>query len=283
MKMLITGSSGVIGRNLAEYFQKRYEQVACPKRAELDLVDTQAVHDYLTAHQFDVVIHAAITTASVEQNLKMYFGLEGCSGSFGRMLSIGSGAEYDLRHYVPKMKEEYFGTHIPADIYGFSKYVIARDIERPPRNIFNLRVFGIYGKHENYKRRFISNNICRVLSGLDIAVNRNVVFDYLYTTDFLTITELFLRAKPKYRSYNICTGRSVDLLTLAGLVQKIDGRNRAITVKQDGMNPEYTGDNTRFLAEFGDYPFLDHETAVRELYRWYQDPMNFTPNPAEFT
>lgn len=282
MKILITGSNGFVGKNLAEYFQKRYENVVCPKRAELNLVDAQAVRDYLVAHQFDVVIHAAVTTASVEQNLQMYFGLERCTDSFGRMLSIGSGAEYDLRHYVPKMKEEYFGTHIPADIYGFSKYVMARDIERLPRNILNLRVFGIYGKHENYKRRFISNNICRVLSGLDITVNRNVAFDYLYIADFLAITERFLKAEPKYRSYNICTGNSVDLLTLANLVQKIDGRNRAITIKQDGMNPEYTGDNTRFISEFGDYPFIDHEAAVRNLYRWYQDPVNYTPNPAEF-
>lgn len=282
MKILITGSNGFVGKNLAEYFQKRYENVACPKRAELNLVDTQAVRDYLVAHQFDVVIHAAVTTTSVEQNLQMYYGLERCSGSFGRMLSIGSGAEYDLRHYVPKMREEFFGTYIPADIYGFSKYVMARDIERLPRNIVNLRVFGIYGKFENYKRRFISNNICRALSGLDISVNRNVAFDYLYITDFLAITERFLMAEPKYRSYNICTGTSVDLLTLANLVQKVDGHNRAITIKQDGLNPEYTGDNTRFLSEFGDYPFIDHETAVGELYRWYQDPVNYTPNPAEF-
>ena len=283
MKMLITGSNGFVGKNLAEFFQKRYENVFCPKRAELNLVDAQAVRDYLVAHQFDVVIHAAVTTTSVEQNLQMYFGLERCSGSFGRMLSIGSGAEYDLRHYVPKMKEEYFGTHIPTDIYGFSKYVMARDIEKLPRNIVNLRVFGIYGRHENYKRRFISNNICRVLSGLDIAVNRNVAFDYLYITDFLAITEWFMRAEPKCRSYNICTGNSVDLLTLANLIRKIDGGNRIITIKKDGMNPEYTGDNTRFLSEFGDYPFIDHETAVRDLYHWYEDPVNYTPNPAEFS
>ena len=59
------------------------------------------------------------------------------------------------------MRESYFGRHIPTDIYGFSKYVIAKDIESVRRNIYNLRVFGIFGKYEDYKRRVISNNICQ--------------------------------------------------------------------------------------------------------------------------
>ena len=33
----------------------------------------------------------------------------------------------------------------------------------------------------------------------------------------------------------------------------------------------YTGDNTRFLKEFGDYNFIDHESAIKNLYNWYKD------------
>ena len=139
MKILITGTNGFIGRNLKEYFQERYNDIHCPKRGELDLVNSQAVYDYLTKNAFDVVMHCAVTLTSVEQNLKMYFNIERCSGSFGKMLCIGSGAEYDMNNYIPKMKEEYFGKHIPSDIYGFSKYVIAKDIESKYRNIYNLR------------------------------------------------------------------------------------------------------------------------------------------------
>ena len=81
----------------------------------------------------------------------------------------------------------------PINIYGYSKYEIAKNIESRHRNIYNLRVFGIYGKYEDYKRRFISNNICRLLCGQTISINKNAYFDYLYVNDFSKIVEMFIK------------------------------------------------------------------------------------------
>lgn len=277
MKMLITGTNGFIGRNLKEYFADRYD-IYCPQRGELNLLEPAAVSSYLSGHKFDVVIHCAVTTTSVEQNLKMYFNIEKHSASFGKMLCIGSGAEYDMNNYIPKMKEEYFGKYIPGDIYGFSKYVIAKDIESRPRNIFNLRLFGIYGKYENYQRRFISNNICRALCNLDLSVNQNMFFDYLYINDFSQIVDMFIHRDSQRHSYNICTGKPIDLLTLAQIIRIIDGRGLPITLKEEGFKKEYTGDNTLFLQEYGDFDFTPPEEAIEELYRWYKEPGNIILN-----
>jgi len=271
VKIFITGTNGFIGRNLKEHFQGRHD-LQCPKRTELNLVDSEAVREYLSDGKFDAVIHCAVNISSVEETLKMYFNLERCSGMFGKLLSVGSAAEYDMRHYVPKMKESYFGEHVPADVYGFAKYVIAKDIESRHRNLYNLRVFGIYGKYENHKRRFISNNICRVLCDLDLSIMKNVYFDYLYVDDFARIVDLFLGREAAQRSYNVCTGESVDLLSLARMIREIDGKGRPIVVKEEGLKPEYTGDNSLFLKDFGAFAFTPHEKAVGELYRWYQDP-----------
>lgn len=283
MKILITGSNGFVGRNLTEYYRERFKEVFCPKRAELNLTDSDAVFDYLQAHHFDAVIHAAVTTTSVEQNLQMYFNLERCSSSFGKMISIGSGAEYDLKNYVPKMKEKYFGRNIPSDIYGLSKYVIAKDIEDKHRNIFNLRVFGIYGKYEDYKRRFISNNICRALCKLNLSINKNMFFDYLYVDDFCRIVEMFIKKDASKRSYNICTGKNMDLFALAEIIQRIDGSELPIIVKEDGLKPEYSGDNSLFLEEYGEFEFIVPEKAIGELYRWYKDSSNILFDAKDFS
>jgi len=274
MKILITGTNGFVGRNLKEYFQERYEDVYCPKRQELNLLDSGAVREYLTKYGFEAVIHCGVTLLSVEENLKMYFNIERCSTSFNKLLCVGSGAEYDMRHYTPKMKEEYFGKHVPAEIYGFSKYVIAKDIEARHRNIYNLRVFGIYGKYEDYKRRFISNNICRILSGLNISIKKNVSFDYLYIDDFSKIMEIFINKNPVERSYNICTGKSVDLFTLAKIIREVDGRDLSIEIKEDGLGTEYSGDNTRFLMEFGSFNFTRPEDGISALYHWLKTSSN---------
>ena len=282
MKILITGTNGFIGRNLKEYFQDRYENVYCPKRGQLNLLNAKDVYEYLKKNHFEIVIHCGVTLTSVEENLKMYFNIETCSKFFGKLICIGSGAEYDMKNYIPKMKEDYFGKYIPNDLYGFSKYVIAKDIESIHRNIFNLRVFGIYGKYEDFKRRFISNNICRLLCRLKISIKKNIYFDYLYVDDFSRIVEMFIKNNAKKRSYNICTGKTIDLISLAKIINEIDGKKMPIMIKEDGLNPEYSGDNKLFMNELQKVEFTPPEKAISELYHWYKDSSSIVFNTSMF-
>ena len=66
MKILITGTNGFVGKNLQEYFREEYQDLHCPKRADLNLVDSPAVYSFLKDGKFDVVIHCAMTHQSVE-------------------------------------------------------------------------------------------------------------------------------------------------------------------------------------------------------------------------
>ncbi|MBF0359010.1 MAG: NAD(P)-dependent oxidoreductase [Magnetococcales bacterium] len=282
MEVLITGTNGFIGRNLKEFFEKKAYNLKCPKRGELNLLDSDAVYNYLKDNKFDAIIHLGVTLTSVEENLKMYFNIERCSAFFGKLICVGSGAEFDMRNYQPKMDESYFKKHIPTDIYGFSKYVIARDIETNPANIYNLRVWGIYGKYEDYSRRFISNNICRLLSGLDISINRNMYFDYLYVDDFSRIVEAFIENTPKKKIYNTCSGERVGLVDLAKMINEVHGGGSNIIVKQEGENPEYTGDNSMFLKEFDSIRFTKVQDAIREMYDWYKNESNIEFDPEVF-
>ena len=169
MKILITGANGFIGRNLVDKLRDRY-RIAAPDRQTLNLLDTKTVETYLIDNHFDVIIHTAnINNSTVPYdmlngNLRMFFNLKRCKEYYGRMYYFGSGAEYDMEHYIPDMKEEYFGMHIPKDPYGFSKYIMSTTCGKD-NNIYDLRLFGVYGKYEKWERRFISNAICRALKG----------------------------------------------------------------------------------------------------------------------
>ena len=272
MKILITGTNGFIGRNIKEYLEKKYKDIHSPKRQQLNLLDAKAVETYLKKNNFDVIIHCGITLNSIEQNLSMFFNIEKHSNYFGRLICIGSGAEFDSRTYKPRMNEKYFGNSIPpkTDIYGFSKYMIAKNIEEKKRNIFNLRVFGIFGKYEDYRRRFISNNICRLLCGMNISINQNALFDYLYVDDFNKIVEMFLANNPKKRTYNVCTGKSVDFITLAKIINNLDGGDKNIEILKSGIKTEYSGDNSLLLSEYENITFTEPEKSVADLYNWYK-------------
>ncbi len=172
-KILITGGSGFIGRNLAELFAERYE-ICAPGRQELDLVDEIAVSEYLAKRRFDVVIHSATGRSNrktvapdlFKNNCRMFFNFARNRHLYGKLLHYGSGAEFGIR--TPRMPEQLFDAHVPADDYGFAKYIAAQYTEAAASNIYNLRLFGVFGKYEFWDVRFISNAICRAIFDVPI-------------------------------------------------------------------------------------------------------------------
>lgn len=277
-RVLLTGATGFIGRNLYENMVGDYELFK-PGRKELDLSDMDAVEVYLREHRFDAVIHCANTsdtnnTAATESsflisNLKMFFVLESLSGLYGKMIYFGSGAEYDRTRYIPLMPEDYFGKNVPParDSYAFAKYVMAK-VAGSSKNIFDLRLFGLFGKYEMWRRRFISNTICRALKGMPIRINNNAVFDYMWVEDLVPITEWFIENEPRHRCYNVCTGKPMELLTIARIVCDVLNVPDNIVVIKDGVR-EYTGDNSRLRAEMNNVSFTDMRTAIEKLCGYY--------------
>ena len=275
--LLITGASGFIGRNLVEQLRYDYDVIA-PSRAELDLSDDAAVRQLFESRRFDVVLHCATVRSNrmtgeaanlFAINCRMFFNLVRHRSQFGRMLNFGSGAEYDMRHYRPRMREEYFDIHTPIDGYGFSKYVCAKYCEQVP-NVTNLRFFGVFGKYEAWQVRFISNACCRVICGLPITIRRDMLLDYLYIDDLTTLVKWFIERPTAHRAYNVCTGTPILLSALARIVAEVSSRNPAIKVLEPGMGTEYSGDNSRMLAGVGGFRFRDLTQSISELYGWYE-------------
>lgn len=275
--ILITGANGFIGRNISEGLKTNYK-IYTPNREELNLLDTNMVEEYINRNKFDVVIHCAtqntlgkdriFETEVLDRNLRMFFNLERCSEKYGKMYYFGSGAEYDKDFYIPHMPESYFDNSIPKDAYGLSKYIMSKVINNKS-NIYNLRVFGVFGKYENWEHRFISNSICKVLKGIPISIRQNVYFDYLYINDLCKIMIWFIENNPKYKHYNICTGNKVDLTTISKKILKISKKQLDISIEKSGLNKEYTGDNSRLINEIGDFEFTSIDKAIEELYNYY--------------
>ncbi len=278
-KILITGTSGFIGRNLSQDLKTEY-QVLSPGHQELDLLNAEAVWKYLRKEQPEYVIHSAVQgtlglpdsykSMVLKNNLQMFFHLQRANEYYGKMFYFGSGAEYGKDAYVPKMKETYYDTAVPSDDYGLSKYIMAKAVGES-ENIYDLRLFGVFGQYENYNYRFISNCICKALMRQDIVIHRNIYFDYLYVKDLCNIMRWFLSHEPKQHYYNVCTQNPTDIHSLAQKIVMATGSSSRITIEGEGLGSEYSGDNTRLLDEMGGYTFTDIDTAIKELIQFYRN------------
>lgn len=278
MKVFITGANGFTGRNLSEQLNNRYALSAL-NRQELDLLDAQKVLGYLKAHRFDAVIHTATYDAApkhstkdpakvLENNLRMFFNLARGQDYFGKMIYFGSGAEFDKPHWKPRMKEEYFDQYLPQDQYGFSKYVMTK-YAQVSSNIYNLRLFGVFGKYDDWRTRFISNACCNAVLGEPIVIKQNVTFDYLYIDDLVNLIRWFIENQPVEKIYNVCTAHTFDHLTLAKKIVQLSAKDIEIIIKDKNARIEYSGDNSRLMSEIGGYNFIDMDEALGKLYSWY--------------
>jgi len=274
--ILLTGASGFIGRNLSEKLSGRFD-LSAPGSKELNLADSEAVESYFKANSFDTVLHCAsigvIRKSDAKDiigtNLSMFTNIVKCSKHFGKMIHLGSGAEYDKRLPMVRVREEEFGRSIPVDDYGRCKYKCSKHIEKA-ENIICLRIFGCYGKYEDYETRFISNAICKSIFGLPITINNcNVVFSYLYVDDLARIVEHFVANDGAYKFYNAVPSETADLLSIAEKVKKITGNPLPISVRNSGMGLEYSGDNSRLLSELQNFRFTPLDEGIKQLSAWY--------------
>lgn len=277
MKILLTGATGFIGKNLSEYLNDRYI-LFTPTRAELDLLDTPSVDAYLKQHQFDVVIHSAgkpghrnavDPTGVFYADTRMFFNLVRNRDYFGKLLITGSGGIYDFHKYRPKMKELEWRDNIPIDEHGFFRYVTAHHIETLDR-VTDLRLFGVFGKHEDYTIRFISNAICKALLDLPITIRQNRFFDYLCIEDLYQVVEHFLTHEALHSAYNVTPDSAMELLELAEVVRKVSRKDVPIMVGEPGLGPEYSGDNGLLRRVMPSLRFTPITEAIECLYGWYR-------------
>ncbi len=255
----------------------RYDLFA-PSHVELDLMDEDAVRSYISGKRIDIIIHAAAKpghrnakdpTNIFYTNTRMFFNLARNSNAIDKMIVIGSGAIYDNRFYRAKMLETYFDEHVPIDEHGLSKYVIEKYIERT-NNIYDLRIFGIYGRYEDYSIRFISNMICKALFDLPLTINQDRSFDYLWVDDLVPILYHVIDSGLPWPSMNITPGESMLLSAIAQCVLERVGKDLPIVIKNSGIGSEYSGNNERLNNIIPNFNFTQIEVGIDKLVYYYK-------------
>lgn len=266
--VLLTGVTGFIGRNVLPILREHF-QVLTPARAELDLKDSECVKHYLDTHSVDIVYHCAnpnpakhpdadLETKLAEDSLRLFLNIYACRQLYGKMVYLGSGAEYDKRLEISNIQETACFRSVPADSYGLAKYTM-NAIAAQSDNIYNLCLFGCYGPGDQpYK--FITHCIRCCLRGESITVRQDCKFDYIQVTDLGRAMVWAGEHELQNHMYNISGCEHMLLSKIAEEVRCQMGNDQPIRILRPGMNREYTADGGRFFEESG----LEHPMALEQ-------------------
>ena len=83
MKILLTGGSGMLGRNILEHPASSKYKIISPSSKELNLLDVGSIASYLLAHPVDMIIHCAGYVGGIHANSN------DMSGFFNKNLLMG--------------------------------------------------------------------------------------------------------------------------------------------------------------------------------------------------
>lgn len=275
--ILITGSGGFIGKNLNKFFNDKYNLLT-PRSYELNCVDEKEVKKYFKKNKIDFILHCASVGGvrgvedkpeTLDENVRMVENLLKYKNDDTGMILFSSGAMYDKSKPIQKVKEDDLENCNPLDLYGKSKKKIV-ELVKNRTDVTCLVIFACYGYDEN-ESRFPTYSISQNLQHKPIEINQNVVFDYLFIEDLCKIVEHFINNKPKENVINATPSESINLKNIAQIVNDISDYKSEIEIKNQELGNEYTGDNSRLLAEIPNFKFTKMEDGLKLLYGYIKN------------
>jgi GDP-L-fucose synthase len=255
MKILITGGSGFIARNLKKMFEDVGHSIISPSRSELDITNLSLVDTFLNKNYVDGIIHTAVkggdrgyedTQKDFSDNILMFENLINYNIP---IVIYGSGASFDRRYDINEVTEEQIFKVWPIDLYGLAKNIIARRIMSEPlkyKKIYLLNIFNCFN-HDEECTRFIKRSITNIKNNIPIEIYQNKKMDFFYFDDLFTLTQNYL-SNPDINSKveNAVYTKKFTLLDIANIISNnMLNMNPKIQINLKGMSNSYTGNGTK--------------------------------------
>jgi GDP-L-fucose synthase len=250
LNILITGTSGFIGKNLAAALEEEHNVTAI-NRQILDLTDRTAVNEFFKDKSFDVVLNCAVAGGSrinedeskvLWYNLAIFYNLLYNQDKFGKLINFGSGAELDRSDNI-NLVDSYYKDKYPLDYYGMSKNIIARLIENEAK-CFSFRIFNVFGSDE-LSTRFIKANVQRYINKEPIIIHQDKLMDFFYIDDLITLVKFYINKSYIPEEINAVYKDKYVLSEIAAIINNLSDYKVDVSIEQEGFSKHYIGKSTR--------------------------------------
>lgn len=299
-KIYIAGHNGMVGSAIwRTLIAKGYTNLIGVSSKELDLKNQQAVTDFITKEQPEVIIDAAAKVGGIlannnfpyqflMENMQIQNNLLDSAHKLGveKFIFLGSSCIYPKMAPQP-LKEEYLLTDSlepTNEWYALAKITGVKTCQAI-RNQFgkdyvSLMPTNLYGTHDNFDlnsshvlpammRKFHeakeNNNAPVTLWGSGTPMR-----EFLFVDDMAAAVVLALESKLPDYLYNVGTGEDITIHALATTIQKIVGHQGEII--WDASKPDGTPRKLMDISKMHDLGWkhqVNLEDGIAKTYNWF--------------
>lgn len=192
MRILLTGSSGMVGRNLLDSALSQGYDWLCPQSHELDLRNEEKVRCYIAAYKPDCIVHAAGVVGGIAANIaepikflvdnwKMGHNVLIAAAEYNvpRVINLGSSCMYPRNANNPLKESNILQGELEPtnEAYALAKISVARlgqyiNRELGCRKIKTLLPCNLYGPYDHFDVRR-SHLVAAIILKLHQAIHYN--------------------------------------------------------------------------------------------------------------
>lgn len=273
MKILITGSNGMLGHDLIEALKDNHELVLTTSRT-LDITDKEQVFDFISQNKPDIVINSAAYTDvdGCEQNQDLAYSVNGegvknlalaCREADSALVHISTDYVFNGENTRPWVEDDEIG---PISVYGKSKLKGEQAILEILDKFFIVRTAWLYGVN--------GRNFPKTM--LELAENHSqitVVYDEVgtptYTPDLAKAISQLIETE-HYGIYHITNSGSCSWCEFARYIFEVAGKDvevipvTAAQFARPAPRPHYSVLENRNWIEKGFEPLRSYKEAIKE-------------------
>lgn len=301
-KILILGSTGLVGSNLYEKYLEKYPDanVLAPKRYSLNLNDWKDTLDYLLTHKPDVVFLCAAKVGGIKanndfkasfitENLKIQTNvIEACFlAGIKKLVFLGSSCIYPKHAEVPIKEESLLSGYLEPtnDAYAIAKIAGIKMCQSYRQqygsDYISVMPCNLYGPGDNFD--LTSSHVLPALirkfheaklenkESVEIWGTGKPMREFLYVEDLAEALIFLSENYSDERIINVGAGQDVTISDLADMIAKEVGYVGNII-----FNSEYPDGtmrkvmDTSRISNLGWKPKTSLEEGIRKTYEYYK-------------
>ena len=214
MKILITGSHGMVGSNIVEHVAASKHEILSPTSKELNLLDPSSIDKYMNIYHPDMVIHTAGIVGGIQANMaepvkflvdNMQMGLNILMSSktheVKRFMNLSSSCMYPRDAQNPLSEDLILKGELEPTNEGYAiakvastrlcEYINREDEEYLYKTVIPCNLYGKYDKFDPEHSHMIPAVIRKIndaknnnLKSIDIWGDGLARREFMYTADF---------------------------------------------------------------------------------------------------
>tara|TARA_Y100000004_G_scaffold76779_1_gene86380 strand:- start:2546 stop:3466 length:921 start_codon:yes stop_codon:yes gene_type:complete len=297
-KVLLTGATGFLGKNVVPVLSEEYDVIGIG--SEWDLRDQQAVDNLFFEFDFDVIVHAAGSVGGIlanrenpgkfmYENLIMGANLIEAARQFGvdKFVLLGTVCAYPKFTPVP-FEEKQIWNGYPEETnapYGIAKKALMKLLEtyneQYEMNCVNLIPVNMYGPHDHFNltsSHVIPALILKFYNAMKAGERQVTIWgtgeasrEFLYAEDCAEAISLAIEKDVEPEPINVGTGTEIKIKDLVVEIAQQMGFEGDIfydSSKPDGQ-PRRCLDVERAKARLGFEAKTDFQTGLKNTIEWF--------------